>query len=150
MHEAAAALGVDPLYVACQAMLSSWAAARSLTSVSASSSGKSEGFVAKSRLLAGKTVIIHNVLLSALGGLMWYLQFFSMPGATRVFRRSMTTSVGCAYELLCIVRRYRRVGAERVDNAGRRPVTVLSLGCVVIIVPPTSSAWAWRINLSAN
>ncbi len=91
MHEAAAALGVDPLMSLCQAMLSSWEAARSSTSVLLHSSGKSEGFVAKSRLLAAKPLIIHNVLLSALGGLMWYCNSFSMPGATRVFRRSMTT-----------------------------------------------------------
>lgn len=42
-----------------------------------------------------KPLIIHNVLLSALGGLMWYLQFFFYAWATPAFRRSMTTSVGC-------------------------------------------------------
>lgn len=36
MHEAAAALGVDPCMSLCQAMLSSWAAAQSSTSASAS------------------------------------------------------------------------------------------------------------------
>ncbi len=44
------------------------------------SSGKSERFVAKADFSLAKPLIIHNVLLSALGGLMWYLQFFSMPG----------------------------------------------------------------------
>lgn len=42
-----------------------------------------------------KPLIIHNVLLSALGGLMWYLQFFFYARATPAFRRSMTTSAGC-------------------------------------------------------
>lgn len=38
-----------------------------------------------------KPLIVTNVLLSALGGLMWYLQFFFYARVTPVFRRSMTT-----------------------------------------------------------
>ncbi len=128
MHEAAAALGVIHCMSLCQAMLSSWAAARSLPRFLFYSSGKSEGFVAKSRLSLAKSLIIHNVLLSTLGGLCGICNSFSMPGATPAFRRSILHQLDAAYEFLCIVRRYRRVVLKEWNNAGRRPVTVLSLG----------------------
>ena len=67
------------------------AAARWLTSAFVLSPCQSEGFVAKSRLSLAKPFIIGNILLSALGGLMWYLQFFFYAWATPVSRRSMTT-----------------------------------------------------------
>ncbi len=74
-----------------------------------------------------KPLIIHNVLLSALGGLMWYLQFFFLCRGTPAFRRSMTTSAGCCMSyVLCggIV----GLVLKEWNNTGRRPVTVLSLG----------------------
>ncbi len=90
MHDAAAALGVDPLY----------AALPSYVVIMGGGALVNLGFcfirLAKVKNLSviadfslAKPLIISNLLLSALGGLMWYLQFFSMPGATPAFRRSM-------------------------------------------------------------
>ena len=56
MHEAAAALGVDPLYVALPSYVIIMGGGAIINlGFLFYSSGKSEGFVAKSRLLAGKT-----------------------------------------------------------------------------------------------
>ncbi|XPE67859.1 L-rhamnose/proton symporter RhaT [Shigella boydii] len=46
----------------------------------------------------------------------------------------MTHQLDAAYELLCIAWWNRRVAPKEWNDAGRCPVTVLSLGCVVIIV----------------
>ncbi len=55
MHEAAAALGVDPLYVALPSYVIIMGGGAIINSTLFICLGKSEGFVAKSRLLAGKT-----------------------------------------------------------------------------------------------
>ncbi|HBN1992267.1 L-rhamnose/proton symporter RhaT [Escherichia coli] len=82
-----------------------------------------------------KPLIIHNVLLSALGGLMWYLQFFFYAwGHARIPAQYdyISWMLHMSFYVLCggIV----GLVLKEWNNAGRRPVTVLSLGCVVIIV----------------
>lgn len=82
-----------------------------------------------------KSLIISNILLSALGGTMWYLQFFfyawghaSIPAKYDY----MSWMLHMSFYVLCgglvglILREW--------NNAGRRPVGVLSVGCVVIII----------------
>ncbi|HHU0637648.1 TPA: L-rhamnose/proton symporter RhaT [Enterobacter hormaechei subsp. xiangfangensis] len=82
-----------------------------------------------------KPLIVTNVLLSALGGLMWYLQFFfyawghaSIPAQYDY----MSWMLHMSFYVLC----GGLVGLvlKEWNNAGRRPVGVLSLGCVVIII----------------
>ncbi|MDT3668034.1 L-rhamnose/proton symporter RhaT [Cronobacter dublinensis] len=82
-----------------------------------------------------KPLIITNVLLSALGGLMWYLQFFFYAwGHARIpaqydyisWMLHMSFYVLCGGLVGLVLREWKA--------AGRRPVSVLSLGCVVIIV----------------
>ena len=82
-----------------------------------------------------KPLITHNVLLSALGGLMWYLQFFFYAwGHARIPAQYdyISWMLHMSFYVLCggIV----GLVLKEWNNAGRRPVTVLSLGCVVIIV----------------
>ncbi|ELT9929009.1 rhamnose/proton symporter RhaT [Escherichia coli] len=84
---------------------------------------------------AAKPLITHNVLLSALGGLMWYLQFFFYAwGHARIPAQYdyISWMLHMSFYVLCggIV----GLVLKEWNNAGRRPVTVLSLGCVVIIV----------------
>ena len=136
MHEAAAALGVDPLYVALP----------SYVVIMGGGAMVNLGFcfirLAKVKNLSVKTdfslatsLIITNVLLSALGGLMWYLQFFfyawghaSIPAQYDY----MSWMLHMSFYVLC----GGLVGLvlKEWTNAGRRPVGVLSLGCVVIII----------------
>ena len=136
MHDAAAALGVDPLYVALP----------SYVVIMGGGALVNLGFcfirLAKVRNLSikadfslAKPLIISNVLLSALGGLMWYLQFFFYAwGHARIpaqydyvsWMLHMSFYVLCGGIVGLVLKEWK--------NAGRRPVSVLSLGCVVIIV----------------
>lgn len=96
MHEAAAALGVDPLYVALPSYVVIMGGGALINlGFCFIRLAKVKNLSIKADFSLAKSMIITNILLSALGGLMWYLQFFSTPGATLAFRRSMTTSVGC-------------------------------------------------------
>lgn len=90
MHDAAAALGVDPLYVALPSYVVIMGGGALVNPVLLHSSGKVKNLSIKADFSLAKPLIISNVLLSALGGLMWYLQFFFYARATRVFRHSMT------------------------------------------------------------
>ncbi|WP_310888796.1 L-rhamnose/proton symporter RhaT, partial [Salmonella enterica] len=82
-----------------------------------------------------RPLIISNILLSALGGLMWYLQFFFYAwGHARIPAQYdyMSWMLHMSFYVLC----GGLVGLvlKEWKNAGRRPVAVLSLGCVVIII----------------
>ncbi|HBQ1173664.1 TPA: L-rhamnose/proton symporter RhaT [Klebsiella aerogenes] len=136
MHEAAAALGVDPLYTALP----------SYVVIMGGGALVNLGFcfirLAKVKDLSliadfslAKPLIISNILLSALGGLMWYLQFFfyawghaSIPAQYDY----MSWMLHMSFYVLC----GGLVGLvlKEWNNAGRRPVSLLSLGCVVIII----------------
>ena len=81
MHEAAAALGVDPLYVALPSYVVIMGGGALVNlGYCVIRLAKVESLSLKADFSLAKRVIITNVLLSALGGLMWYLQFFSTPG----------------------------------------------------------------------
>ncbi|EIE5832201.1 rhamnose/proton symporter RhaT [Salmonella enterica] len=72
---------------------------------------------------------------AALGGLMWYLQFFFYAwGHARIPAQydNMSWMLHMSFYVLC----GGLVGLvlKEWKNAGRRPVAVLSLGCVVIII----------------
>ena len=136
MHEAAAALGVDPLYVALP----------SYVVIMGGGAMVNLGFcfirLAKVKNLSVKTdfslatsLIITNVLLSALGGLMWYLQFFFYAwghASIPVQYDYVSWMLHMSFYVLCggLV----GLALKEWKNAGHRPVGVLSLGCVVIII----------------
>lgn len=119
----------------CQAMLSSWAAARSLTSVSVLFVWQSEGFVAKSRLLAGKIadhsqcVTLDTGRVDVVSAILFYAWGHARIPAQYDY---ISWMLHMSFYVLCggIV----GLVLKEWNNAGRRPVTVLSLGCVVIIV----------------
>lgn len=59
-----------------------------------------------------------------------------MPGATPLIPAQydyMSWMLHMSFYIIA-VRRAGRAGAEEWNNAGRRPVSVLNLGCVVIII----------------
>lgn len=136
MHEAAAALGVDPLYVALP----------SYVVIMGGGAVINLGFcfirLAKVKHLSIKAdfsivrpLIIANVLFAALGGLMWYLQFFFYAwGHAKIPAQYdyMSWMLHMSFYVLCgglvglIMKEWK--------SAGRRPVGVLSVGCVVIIL----------------
>ena len=77
MHEAAAALGVDPLYVALPSYVVIMGGGAIINlGFCFIRLAKVKDLSLKADFSLAKPLIIHNVLLSALGGLMWYLQFF--------------------------------------------------------------------------
>lgn len=136
MHEAAAALGVDPLYVALP----------SYVVIMGGGAVINLGFcfirLAKVKHLSIKAdfsitrpLIIANVLFAALGGLMWYLLFFFYAwGHAKIPAQYdyMSWMLHMSFYVLCgglvglIMKEWK--------SAGRRPVGVLSVGCVVIIL----------------
>ncbi len=81
---------------------------------------------------------------------MWYLQFFFYAGLTPAFRSTTYISwmLHMSFYVLCggIV----GLVLKEWNNAGRRPVTVLSLGCVVIIVAAHRSDWHGELIFLAN
>jgi len=154
MHEAAAALGVDPLYVALPSYVGIMGGGAlvnlgyCIIRLVIMGGGalvnlgyciirlaKVKNLSVKADFSIAKPLIITNVLLSALGGLMWYLQFFfyawghaSIPAQYDY----MSWMLHMSFYVLC----GGLVGLvlKEWNNAGRRPVGVLSLGCVVIII----------------
>lgn len=134
MHEAAAALGVDPLYVALP----------SYVVIMGGGALVNLGFcfirlakcksVDKADFSLARPLIISNILLSALGGLMWYCSLFYAWGHARIPAQYdyMSWMLHMSFYVLC----GGLVGLvlKEWKNAGRRPVAVLSLGCVVIII----------------
>ena len=134
MHEAAAALGVDPLYVALPSYVVIMGGGALVNlGYCVIRLAKVESLSLKADFSLAKRVIITNVLLSALGGLMWYLQFFfyawghaSIPAQYDY----MSWMLHMSFYVLCgglvglILREW--------NNAGRRPVGVLSLGYLAI------------------
>ena len=136
MHEAAAALGVDPLYVALPSYVVIMGGGAIINlGFCFIRLAKVKDLSLKADFSLAKSLIIHNVLLSTLGGLMWYLQFFFYAwGHARIPAQYdyISWMLHMSFYVLCggIV----GLVLKEWNNAGRRPVTVLSLGCVVIIV----------------
>lgn len=136
MHEAAAALGVDPLYVALPSYVVIMGGGALINlGFCFIRLAKVKNLSIKADFSLAKPLLISNVLLSALGGLMWYLQFFFYAwGHARIpaqydyisWMLHMSFYVLCGGIVGLVLREWKA--------AGRRPVSVLSLGCVVIIV----------------
>ncbi|WP_024547919.1 L-rhamnose/proton symporter RhaT [Siccibacter turicensis] len=136
MHEAAAALGVDPLYVALPSyvVIMGGGAVVNL-GFCFIRLAKVKNLSIKADFSVAKPLLIANVLFAALGGLMWYLQFFFYArGHARIPAQYdyMSWMLHMSFYVLC----GGLVGLllKEWKAAGRRPVSVLSLGCVVIII----------------
>ncbi len=77
MHDAAAALGVDPLYAALPSYVVIMGGGALVNlGFCFIRLAKVKNLSVKADFSLAKPLIISNLLLSALGGLMWYLQFF--------------------------------------------------------------------------
>ncbi|BDH44124.1 L-rhamnose-proton symporter [Salmonella enterica subsp. enterica serovar Choleraesuis] len=136
MHEAAAALGVDPLYVALPSYVVIMGGGALINlGFCFIRLARVPSLSIKADFSLARGLIITNVLLSALGGLMWYLQFFfyawghaSIPAQYDY----MSWMLHMSFYVLC----GGLVGLVLKEwvNVGRRPVGVLSIGCVVIII----------------
>ncbi len=136
MHDAAAALGVDPLYAALPSYVVIMGGGALVNlGFCFIRLAKVKNLSVKADFSLAKPLIISNLLLSALGGLMWYLQFFfyawghaSIPAQYDY----MSWMLHMSFYVLCggVV----GLVLKEWNNAGRRPVSVLSLGCVVIII----------------
>ncbi|MBJ3814338.1 L-rhamnose/proton symporter RhaT [Shimwellia pseudoproteus] len=136
MHDAAAALGVDPLYVALPSYVVIMGGGAVINlGYCFIRLARMPSLSVKADFSLAKPLIITNVLLSALGGLMWYLQFFFYAwGHARIPAQYdyMSWMLHMSFYVLC----GGLVGLvlKEWNNAGRQPVRVLSLGCVVIII----------------
>ena len=77
MHEAAAALGIDPLYVALPSYVVIMGGGAVINlGYCFIRLAKMKNLSVKADFSLAKPLIISNILFSALAGLMWYLQFF--------------------------------------------------------------------------
>ena len=136
MHEAAAALGIDPLYVALPSYVVIMGGGAVINlGYCFIRLAKMKNLSVKADFSLAKPLIISNILFSALAGLMWYRQsFFYAWGHAKIPAQYdyMSWMLHMSFYVLCggIV----GLIMKEWSNAGRRPVSVLSLGCVVIIV----------------
>ena len=136
MHEAAAALGIDPLYVALPSYVVIMGGGAVINlGFCFIRLAKMKNLSVKADFSLAKPLIISNILFSALAGLMWYLQFFFYAwGHAKIPAQYdyMSWMLHMSFYVLCggIV----GLIMKEWSNAGKRPVSVLSLGCVVIIL----------------
>ena len=136
MHEAAAALGVDPLYVALPSYVVIMGGGALINlGFCFIRLAKMKDLSIKADFSLAKSLIISNVLFAALAGLMWYLQFFFYAwGHAKIPAQYdyMSWMLHMSFYVLCgglvglIMKEWK--------SAGTRPVGVLSAGCVVIII----------------
>jgi L-rhamnose-H+ transport protein len=136
MHEAAAALGVDPLYVALPSYVIIMGGGAVINlGYCFIRLAKLKNLSIKADFSLAKPLIISNVLFAALAGLMWYLQFFFYAwGHAKIPAQYdyMSWMLHMSFYVLCgglvglIMKEWK--------SAGTRPVGVLSVGCVVIII----------------
>ncbi|MCE0801633.1 MULTISPECIES: L-rhamnose/proton symporter RhaT [Buttiauxella] len=136
MHEAAAALGVDPLYVALPSYVIIMGGGAVINlGYCFIRLAKMQSLSIKADFSLAKPLIISNVLFAALAGLMWYLQFFFYAwGHAKIPAQYdyMSWMLHMSFYVLCgglvglIMKEWK--------SAGRKPVGVLSIGCVVIII----------------
>ena len=136
MHEAAAALGVDPLYVALPSYVVIMGGGAVINlGFCFIRLAKMQNLSVRADFSLAKPLIISNVLFSMLAGLMWYLQFFFYAwGHAKIPAQYdyMSWMLHMSFYVLCgglvglIMKEWK--------SAGRRPVGVLSVGCVVIII----------------
>ncbi|CAI0750449.1 L-rhamnose/proton symporter RhaT [Serratia quinivorans] len=136
MHQAAADLGIDPLYVALPSyvVIMGGGALVNLAYCFIRLAVKTDLSV-KADFSLAKSLLVANVLFSLLGGTMWYLQFFFYAwGHANIpeqydfisWMLHMSFYVLCGGLVGLLLREWK--------NAGRRPVSVLCIGCLTIIV----------------
>lgn len=136
MHQAAAQLGIDPLYVALPSyvVIMGGGALINLGYCLARLAIKPELSV-RADFSRAKPLLLANLLFSLLGGAMWYLQFFFYAwGHARIPAQYdfISWMLHMSFYVLC----GGLVGLllKEWNNGGRRPVAVLSVGCLVIIL----------------
>ncbi|CAI1590864.1 L-rhamnose/proton symporter RhaT [Serratia proteamaculans] len=136
MHQAAADLGIDPLYVALPSyvVIMGGGALVNLAYCFIRLAVKADLSV-KADFSQAKSLLVANVLFSLLGGTMWYLQFFfyawghaNIPAQYDFisWMLHMSFYVLCGGLVGLLLREWK--------NAGRRPVSVLCIGCLTIIL----------------
>lgn len=136
MHEAAAALGINPLYVALPSyvVIMGGGAIVNLAYCFIRLATKKDLSV-KADFSVAKPLLVANVLFALLGGTMWYLQFFFYAwGHAQIpaqydfisWMLHMSFYVLCGGLVGLIMKEWK--------NVGQRPVGVLSLGCLVIVM----------------
>jgi L-rhamnose-H+ transport protein len=136
MHQAASDLGIDPLYVALPSyvVIMGGGALVNLAYCFIRLAVKTDLSVRADFSLA-KSLLVANVLFSLLGGTMWYLQFFfyawghaNIPAQYDFisWMLHMSFYVLCGGLVGLLLREWK--------NAGRRPVSVLCIGCLTIIL----------------
>ncbi len=136
MHETAATLGVDPLYVALPSYVVIMGGGALINlgycvirlAIKPELSFKKDMHVAK-RLLIG------NLLFSALGGIMWYFQFFFYAwGHANIPLEYgfMSWMLHMSFYVLCggIV----GLILHEWKNTGVKPMRVLCIGCLIIVL----------------
>lgn len=136
MHQAATDLGIDPLYVALPSyvVIMGGGALINLAYCFIRLAVKADLSI-KADFSQAKSLLVANVLFSLLGGTMWYLQFFfyawghaNIPAQYDFisWMLHMSFYVLCGGLVGLLLREWK--------NAGRRPVSVLCIGCLVIIL----------------
>ncbi|MCC3748263.1 L-rhamnose/proton symporter RhaT [Rouxiella badensis] len=136
MHEAAAALGINPLYVALPSyvVIMGGGTIVNLAYCFIRLATKKELSV-KADFSVAKPLLVANVLFALLGGTMWYLQFFFYAwGHAQIpaqydfisWMLHMSFYVLCGGLVGLIMKEWK--------NVGQRPVGVLSIGCLVIVM----------------
>lgn len=136
MHDAAASIGVDPLYVALPSyvvIMGGGAIVNLGFCISRLCCKKELSF--KADMSVGKTLLITNALFAILGGVMWYLQFFFYAwGHANIPAEYgyMSWMLHMSFYVLCggIV----GLVLKEWVGTGRKPVRVLCIGCLVIIL----------------
>jgi L-rhamnose-H+ transport protein len=136
MHQAASDLGIDPLYVALPSyvVIMGGGALVNLAYCFIRLAVKTDLSV-RADFSQAKSLLVANVLFSLLGGTMWYLQFFfyawghaNIPAQYDFisWMLHMSFYVLCGGLVGLLLREWK--------NAGRRPVSVLCIGCLTIIL----------------
>ena len=136
MHQAAAQAGIDPLYVALPSyvVIMGGGALVNLAFCFYRLATRPELSVRKDLSLA-KPLLLSNIAFAVLGGTMWYLQFFFYAwGHARIPAQYDYVSWMLHMSLYVLCGGLVGLLMKEWKAAGRRPVSVLSVGCVVIII----------------
>ncbi|WP_439234858.1 L-rhamnose/proton symporter RhaT [Lonepinella koalarum] len=136
MHEAAASLGVDPLYVALPSyvVIMGGGAIINLSFCIIRLKTRPE-LSFKADMSVVKSLLFSNILFSAIGGIMWYLQFFFYAwGHANVPAEYgfMSWMLHMSFYVLCggIV----GLVLKEWNNTGTKPTRVLVIGCLIIVL----------------
>ncbi|MCX8956030.1 L-rhamnose/proton symporter RhaT [Erwinia psidii] len=135
LHQAATALGIDPLYTALPSyvVIMGGGAVVNLGFCLIRLATRSN-LSLKADFSVMKSLLVCNVLLSLLGGTMWYLQFFFYAwGHARIPVQYdfISWMLHMSFYVLCggLV----GLALKEWKNAGHRPVSLLCCGCLLII-----------------